>query len=1177
MSDRQGQGSAREDRVGEAVAWYYQAAEAGDAPDPAELLARFPDLRAELESFLADKAAFDRAAGQPAPAPPDPDAPIPPAADNDTATLPPSPVRSATVPHAGTAADGPLGTVRYFGDYELLQEIARGGMGVVFRARQVSLNREVALKMILAGQLAGAADVARFRAEAEAAANLDHPNVLPIYEVGEHQGQQYFAMKFAPGGSLAGRVGVLVKDPRAAAAVFAKVCRAVDFAHRRGILHRDLKPGNVLLDDDGTPYVTDFGLAKKVDGDSGLTQTGAIVGTPSYMAPEQARAEKQLTTAADVYALGAILYELLTGRPPFRGPTVLDTVLQVLEREPDHPRTVNPAADRDLSVVALKCLEKDPARRYESAAAVADDLDRWGRGEPVSVSPATRTERLVKWVRRKPTLAAAYGLTAAALVLLALGAGAVWLWQQAEGARELAVAARAEAEGTRDQLAEEKGETEKARDELARTHDKLARVEYGRTINAVLQAWRDSNLAEARALLAGTRADLRGWEYHYARRLCHRNLVILTGHSAAFSPDATRVVTVGRHDPPVRVWDAATGKELVALRGHTGLVNRAAFSPDGTRVVTTGEDKTARVWDAATGKELAVLKGHAHAVTAVAFSPDGKRVATAEGVLTLFEPVPQAARVWDAATGEEVAALKGHTSFIDAVAFSPDGKKVVTGSRDGTARVWDATTGAHLVTLKGNQLRNPLAVLVPSAAFSPDGERVVTAEVEFSDKPIAQTAWVWDAGTGAKVATLQGHTGTFITAAFSPDGKKVVTAAGQTARVWDTATWKPVATLQGHTGTYITAAFSPDGNRVVTAGDDRTARVWDAVTGKEITVLRGHAGAITSATFSSDGKRVLTAGDDQTARVWDAGAEAEATVLRGHTEPVYWASFDPTGVRVVTTGGPDLTARVWDAATGDQLTVLKESAGYWLTSAIFSPDGKWLVTAGDGGVARVWDPATGKAVTALRDGQSAAFSPDGKRLVTASLGVVRVWDAATWRQVATFEEAGGVRQVAFSPDGTRVVTAGNFWEPHVWDADTGAQLTALKGHTGAVASAAFSPDGTRVVTAADDRTARVWDAASGRELAALGGHTGKLKAAVFSPHGKRVVTASEDKTARVWDAATGAELAVLRGHTGGVFRAAFSRDGRRIVTAGTVDHTARVWDATPAQAGDTEVPRAAPP
>jgi serine/threonine-protein kinase len=277
-------------------------------------------------------------------------------------------------------------------------------MGVVFKARQTTLNRVVALKMILAGELAGPDEVRRFRAEAEAVAALDHPNVLPVYEVGEVHGQHFFTMKLVPGGSLAGRVRSLLGRPAEAAELVAKLARAVDYAHRRGVLHRDLKPANVLLDPDGTPYVTDFGLAKTV-GDDGQTRTGAVLGTPGYMPPEQARGEKGLTPAADVYALGAILYELLTGRPPFQGPSPLDTILEVLEREPDHPRAVNPAADKDLALIALKCLQKDPARRYPTAAALADDLDRFLAGEPITVRRQAALHRVGGWARREPGLA----------------------------------------------------------------------------------------------------------------------------------------------------------------------------------------------------------------------------------------------------------------------------------------------------------------------------------------------------------------------------------------------------------------------------------------------------------------------------------------------------------------------------------------------------------------------------------------------------------------------------------------------------------------------------------------------------------------------------------------------------------------------------------------------------
>jgi tRNA A-37 threonylcarbamoyl transferase component Bud32 len=323
-----------------------------------------------------------------------------------TATLPPR--QSANLATLAAAEATTTATPTTVGDYEILGEIARGGMGVVFRARQRSANRIVALKMILSGGLAGSAEVRRFHAEAEAAAGLDHPNVLPVYEVGEHEGRPFFSMKFAPGGTLADRVADLVADPARSVALVAKLALAVHFAHQRGILHRDLKPANVLLDADGTPLITDFGLAKRTGADAGMTQSGAIVGTPSYMAPEQARSGKAVTTASDVYALGAILYELLAGKPPFRGETVIDTLILVMEQAPEDPRRANPQADRDLCAVALKCLEKNPADRYESAAALADDLDRWTAGEPTRARPLSPPAQIWRWVKRHTTATFAF-------------------------------------------------------------------------------------------------------------------------------------------------------------------------------------------------------------------------------------------------------------------------------------------------------------------------------------------------------------------------------------------------------------------------------------------------------------------------------------------------------------------------------------------------------------------------------------------------------------------------------------------------------------------------------------------------------------------------------------------------------------------------------------------------
>jgi predicted Ser/Thr protein kinase len=412
MNSPSSDNTGREARLDELIAAYLEAVEAGQSPDRDVWLARQPDLADDLRQFFAN---HDRMAQVGAPL-----RAITPVASPTS--------EAAMLAVASPPADPLLGKVRYFGDYELLEELARGGMGVVYKARQVSLNRIVALKMILSGQFASPLDVQRFRAEAEAAANLDHPNIVPIYEIGEHEGQQYYSMKLVAGHNLGGKMAYWKQHPRGAAQLLATVARAVHFAHRCGILHRDLKPANILLDAEDQPYITDFGLAKRAPvpgqgaGAAGLTQSGAVVGTPGYMAPEQAQAKKVITTAVDVYALGAILYECLTGRPPFQGPTPLDTLLQVLQAEPSPPTDLNPQADRDLSAIALKCLEKDPGGRYPSAEALADDLDRWLNGDPITARQAGFLDRCLRWLRRDQSPSAPTSAMRTA-VLWTMGAG----------------------------------------------------------------------------------------------------------------------------------------------------------------------------------------------------------------------------------------------------------------------------------------------------------------------------------------------------------------------------------------------------------------------------------------------------------------------------------------------------------------------------------------------------------------------------------------------------------------------------------------------------------------------------------------------------------------------------------------------------------------------------------
>ncbi|MCI0539234.1 MAG: serine/threonine-protein kinase [Verrucomicrobiales bacterium] len=488
------------------------------------------------------------------------------------------------------AADDPLGTIRYFGDYGVVAELGRGGMGVVYEARQISLNRRVALKVMLSGEWASPQFVERFRAEAETAASLDHPNIVPIYEVGEHQGQHYFSMKLIEGVSLAERIAHAGNKLtlRGSALLIAKLARAVHFAHQRGVLHRDLKPANVLVDENDEPYLLDFGLAKLIEKESKLTRTFAVLGTPAYISPEQAAGKtKDLTTATDVYGLGAMLYELLTGNPPFGGGTTVETIRQVLEKEPRRPSFWNPATDRDLETICLTCLEKEPSRRYGSAEALAHDLQHWLLHEPIQARPTGAWERAKKWICRRPAVA---GLVATAVTaLLTVTVVSTVMGLRIARARQI-IADRAE----------------EGRQQLVRLNTATGNqlVEQGDFSSALL--W----LAEALRLEAGHPGRE---EVHRRRFACLLRqtpwIAQLTFHdagvnSARFNPNGQLVVTAS-DDKTALILDTATGRPIVPPLRHEAPVLVALFSPDGSHVGTTSADGTASVWEARTGKRLA--------------------------------------------------------------------------------------------------------------------------------------------------------------------------------------------------------------------------------------------------------------------------------------------------------------------------------------------------------------------------------------------------------------------------------------------------------------------------------------------------------------------------------------------------------------------------------------------
>jgi WD40 repeat protein/serine/threonine protein kinase len=1017
------------------------------------------------------------------------------------------------------------------GRYKLLEKIGEGGCGVVYVAEQQEpVRRRVALKVIKLGMDTRQV-VARFEAERQALALMDHPNIARVLDAGATEtGRPFFVMELVRGIKITDYCDERQLSTTERLDLFVQVCRAVQHAHQKGIIHRDLKPSNILVtvnDGIAVPKVIDFGIAKAIEGrltdKTVYTELHQFIGTPAYMSPEQAEMTSvDIDTRSDIYSLGVLLYELLTGKPPFDHQELmkagLDAMRQTIrEKEPPRPSTrLSTLAAAELSTVAkarrseppslvhsvrgdldwivMKCLEKDRARRYDTANGLARDIGRHLDHEPVVARPPSRVYEFQKTLRRHWI---GFAAAAAVFATLTLGVGVSSL--------EAVRAWRAE---RKQFLSRQAAQTAEKRE--AEQRRSAERLYYDADMNLAQRAWQQNQGWRVLQLLDETATNTeRGFEWYYWQRQTHLELKNLRGHTesvfcVAVSPDG-RTIATGGGDWTAVLWDAATGQERLTLAGHRGAVTSVSFSADSDRLLTSSRDGTARVWDVVTGKTLLTLAGHSGQIASAAFSPDGRRIATGNDYRTVS--------IWDATSAGELLILKGHTGRIWSVAFSPDGQRIVTGSEDHTARVWDSASGKELFPLEGH------ADQVSGVAVSLDGRLIATTSYD-------KTARLWLASTGQELFTLTGHTGRLWPVAFSPDGRRVATGAEDgLVKVWDTASGQQLFSLLGHRDNVNGLAFFPDGSRIVSASGDQTVKVWDATSDNGPRTIGVHDETVLGVAFFPDGQRIVTSCLDATAKVWDARTGRLLHTLTGHLRPFRGLAVSPDG-RLIATGSGDQTVILWDADTGK---ALRRLTGH-----------KWPL-------------------------RSLSFSPDSRRLVTASLDrTARIWDVSTGQELRKLEgHADGVYSVAFSPDGQRVVTGSFDSTAMVWDPATGRVLLSFTGHSGPIGAAAFSLDGQRIATGADDRTAMIWDATTGKRLSILRAHRDAVDSVTFAPDGKRILTTSADNTAKLWDAISGKELLTMYGHTKEVWSAAFSPDGQRIVTA-SADHTAKLWDTATA-------------
>jgi WD40 repeat protein/serine/threonine protein kinase len=1050
-------------------------------------------------------------------------------------------------PHANTVVLGTLG------DFRILREVGRGGMGIVYEAEQISLHRRVALKVLPFAATMDPRHLQRFKNESLAAASLEHPHIVPVYAVGCERGVHYYAMKYIEGQSLAEVIDEVrkAKDShhrgtentekkqntkissslcslclggspdffKSVAELGIQAAEALEHAHSVGIVHRDIKPANLMTDSQGKLWITDFGLARTT-ADAGLTMTGDVPGTLRYMSPEQALAKHGLVDhRTDVYSLGVTLYELLTGTPAINGKDREQILNALTLDEPRPPRDLDAAIPHDLETILLKAMAREPAERYTTAKELADDLRRFLEHRSILARRPSWLQCVRKWVRRHQAVVTATSLTLAA----ALAVSAALIWREHGGT----LSALHDAEVQRGRAEE--------RELLVRKYL------YPADMKVAHQAWMNSDLRLLREVLSRHipepgQEDLRGFDWDYLWRLAHLEALTLEGHTGevyhvAFSRDGKWLATASQ-DKTIRLWETLTGQLVRIYTGHAGEVNWTSFSPNGTTLVSASSDGTVRLWDVASGRNSAILKDHSGEVVAAEFSPDGTIIASGGA--------DKMVKLWDTATGRLRATLPGHTSRVESLTFTADGQKLFSCGREGAAFLWEvpACLAGDRIPPRGRRIQ-PAAGVEPvlSVAVAPDGR---TLALGCGGTGAAR---LWDFGTGKEKGYLE-HKEWLDAVAFSPDGRSLATGCRDSGvRLYDLAK----------------DPFVKD-----EAGADRRGILYDPSNSATPTAL-GHTGGVWSVAFSPNGEKLASAGADGLVQIWDVARIYQRRLLLQQSSHVQTLAFSPDG-HILATNSIEGGARLWDAHTGQlRLNLSRGNAtrpptdagsgsGWTWPSLAFNPDGKTLLISNWQGKLETWNPASGQLAAEWPIQVSSpclALSPDGTRLAAGPHSAwLQLWDTASREALQRIgqQAPAAFYAMAFSSDGKTLAVGGKFYLL-LFEVTTGRLQAKFSDTTYCLA---FSPDGRTLVTGSGAGV-KIRNALTGEVQRTLLGHRPgqAINSVALSADGQTLATSCQDRTIRLWNMATGQELFILAEFPEQMMPGAltFSPDGKTLAAA----------------------------